>query len=165
MGLDDGTDPIDVAEALRELGNKRFKDSRYEDAAKIYHKAKAFLPTGAAQFETIAEGDERGMRARRCAIAVSSNAAMCKLKLGQHDACVDICETILRMDATNVKAMYRKGLALRALGEVAEAEISLRGALELEPKDAAIQRELADISRERKKEQEQEKRLARKMFG
>jgi len=163
--LEDGTDPVDVAEALRELGNTRFKESKYEDAAKIYRKAKAFLPTGAAQFEPIAEGDAQGVRARQCAIAVSSNAAMCKLKLGQHDACVEICDAILRMDVKNVKAMYRKALGLRALGEVADAENCLRDALEIEPKDSAILREISDIARERKKEQEQEKRLARKMFG
>merc|ERR1712194_291349 len=114
--------------------------------------------------EVIALGDERGARARTCSIAVSSNAAMCKLKLGQHEACVNMCDEILRLDAANAKAMYRKGLALRALGEVAEAEAVLRLAAELEPKDATIQRELVEIAQKQRRDKDREKRLAQKML-
>jgi len=163
--LEPGVEAITAAEALRELGNTRFKEQRFEDAVKYYLKAKRFLPVGPAQYEPIAEGDVAGARARACAIAVSSNAAFCKLKLGDYEACVNMCEGVLMVDPGNVKAHYRKGLALRAQGDNVEAERILHKAAELDPKDAAVRKELADIAKHKKQDKEKEKRVAQKMFG
>jgi len=163
--LQGGVKPLEVAEALRELGNARFREQRFADAVRYYFKAKRFLPTGPAQYEPVQEGDHEGARARACAIAVSSNAALCKLKLGDFDSSANICDGVLRLDPQNVKAWFRKALALRGQGEEEEAEAALRKALELDPKDAAVQKELAAIAKQRKTEKEKEKRLAQKMFG
>lgn len=163
--LPQGTAPLTAAEGLKELGNRRFKEGRYEEAVKLYFKAKLFLPTGPAAHAPVAEGDAEGARARECYLAVSSNAAMCKLKQGEHDVCARMCDAVLALDASNVKARYRKALALRAQGDAEEAETVLKEALELDPADAAIQKELTDIARQRRKDKENEKRLAKKMFG
>lgn len=163
--LEDGTDPLTAAEALRELGNKRFREGQYERAVKYYFKAKVFLPTGPSAHAPVAEGDEYASKARACQIAVSSNAAACKLKLGEFDVCVRMCDGILALDAGNTKALYRKSLALRAQDDIDGAESALRKAANLEPRDAAIQKELADIALQRKKDRDREKRLAKNMFG
>jgi len=163
--LEAGTDRIDVAESLRELGNKRFRNGLYAEALKKYFKAKVFLPSGPDAYRQVDEMDENGRRARTCQIAVSSNAAACKLKLGEHDACVRMCDAILGLDPSNVKALYRKAIALRATEDVAAAEAALKQAAELAPEDTAVQKELADIARHRKKDKDNEKRLAKKMFG
>lgn len=163
--LPPGTDPVSVAESLRELGNKRFKDRRYAEAVKLYFKGKVFLPTGPAAFAPVAEGDEQGARARACSIAIGSNAAMCKFKLGEHDDCVRMCDGLLGLDPKNMKALYRKAMALRAQEDVDGGEAALKQALELEPNDGAVQKELAAIARQRKKDLDSEKRLAKRMFG
>jgi tetratricopeptide (TPR) repeat protein len=163
--LEKGTDPLDVAESLRELGNKRFKDGRYDEAVKFYFKAKLFLPSGPAAHEPVKDGDEHGARARACFIAVSSNAAACKLKQGEHDVCIRMCDGILRLDTKNVKALYRKGIALRATDALDEAEDVLRQAAELAPDDKAIQKELNSVLKDKKALKDNEKRMAQKMFG
>ena len=68
---------------------------------------------------------------------------------------------------SKVKALFRKAVALLALGDAAEEdpEAVLRSAAEIDPNDAAIQKELADITRKRLKDREKEKRIAKKMFG
>lgn len=156
-----------AAESLRELGNKRFKEGLFAEAVRYYLKAKVFLPTGTAAYAPVKDGDEQAARARTCQIAVGSNAAACKLKLGEYDACIRMCDGILMLDPRSVKALFRKAVALRALGDAAEEEPEtiLRQAAEIEPNDPAIQRELADIARLRRKGKEQEKRIAKKMFG
>lgn len=163
--LEPGVEPITVAESLRQVGNARFKEQRFEDAVKCYFKAKRFLPTGPAQFESIADGDVAGARARACAVAVSSNAAFCKLKLCDYEACVNMCDGVLTVDPGNVKAHFRKALALRAQGSDDDAERALQQAAELDPKDAAVRKELSDIARLRKEDKEKAKRVAQKMFG
>lgn len=160
-----GTEPLDVAESLRELGNTRFKDGKYEQAVQLYFKARQFLPTGSVAYATAVDVDLEAQRARTCRIAVSSNAAACKLKLGDHDACIRLCDTVLSLDEGNVKALYRKSLALRATGEEEKADTVLRKAAEICPTDAAVQKELKDLELRRRKEKDDAKRLAKKMFG
>merc|ERR1712136_441158 len=161
--LEAGTEPVGVAEALRELGNVRFREGRFLDAVALYMKAKAFLPSGPAAHAPIEEGDEAGARARACHIAVNSNAAMCKFKLGEHDVCIRLCDGVLAVDPHNVKALYRKALALRALDSVDDAEATLRLAAEWDAGNTQVTKELADIARTRKMHEDKEKQLARKM--
>lgn len=164
--LETGVDPLVVAQSLRELGNKRFKEGRYEDAFKLYLRAKLFLPKGPSESkQPIDEGDVYDTNARACSIAIYSNAAMCKLKLADYDTVVEMCDAILSLDPANVKALYRKGVALRSTQDVIGAETVFKQALDLDPKDATIQKELADITQQRRKEKDKEKKLAQKMFG
>lgn len=164
--LPEGTAPIEAAESLREAGNGRFKKGQHAEALKLYLKAKAFLPTGTAAFAPT-EGDAAAERARVCSIAVSSNAAACELKLGKHEECARRCDTILTIEPNNTKALYRKGVCLRALGDDADEdpEPVLLKAAELEPDNAAVRKELAEIAQQKKKDKDKEKRLAQKMFG
>lgn len=165
--LPESQDHTEVAESLRLVGNARFKEGKYEEALKFYFKAKMFLPTGPAAFDPVLPGDEAAARARACSLAVGSNAAACELKLGKYEACVRRCDTILSLDSRNVKVLYRKAVALRALGDTAEedAQTVLIEALALSPEDAAIKRELADLAKLKRKESATEKRLAQKMFS
>jgi tetratricopeptide (TPR) repeat protein len=163
--LDKDTDPVDVAESLRELGNKKFKEGLYEEATKFYFKAKVFLPSGPAAFAPVDASDEKAVRARACYIAVSSNAAACKLKKGEHEVVVRMCDGILRLDANNVKALYRKGLSLHAMEALDDAEEALRQASSLAPDDKAILQEINSVAKKKKGIKDKEKKLAQKMFA
>jgi len=163
--LKDGTDPLLVAESLKELGNRRFRDGQYAEAVRLYFKGKLFLPTGPAAHEPVPEGDEHAAKQRACFIAISSNAAACKLKLGEYDACLRMCDGVLQLDPHNMKALYRQAQAHRAAGDVDKAEQALTQAAQLEPEDKVVKRELADIQRQRKEERAKEQRMAQKMFG
>jgi len=163
--LKDGTDPLLVAESLKEIGNRRFRDGQYAEAVRLYFKGKLFLPTGPAAHEPVPEGDEHAAQQRACFIAISSNAAACKLKLGEHDACLRICDGVLKLDPHNVKAFYRQAQAHRAAGAVDKAEQALAQAAQLEPENKSVKQELADIQRQRREERSKEQRMAQKMFG
>ncbi|CAK0792224.1 unnamed protein product, partial [Prorocentrum cordatum] len=163
-GLAEGADPLVVAESLRELGNQRFREGRHKEAVRVYEKARSFLPAGAPPAPD-AGGDDRAALARACSVAVMSNAAMCRLKMDEHDACVRLCDSVLSLDPRNAKAFFRKALALRALDDDDGAEVALRQAADLAPEDAAVRRELAEVASRRRREKEGEKRLAQKMFG
>lgn len=53
----------------------------------------------------------------------------------------------MKLDARNIKALFRKGQALSALDEWRDAELTLNQALEHEPSNKDVQRELALLKR------------------
>jgi len=133
---------------------------------RLYLRAKLFLPKGASESkEPTQEGNEYDAKVRSCSIAVYSNCALCKLKLGDYETAIEMCDAILSLDPGNVKALYRKGVALRSTDDPQSAEAVLQEALARDPQDASIQKELAAIARQRKLSSDKEKRLAQKMFG
>eukprot|EP00928_Gymnodinium_smaydae_P025432 TRINITY_DN20252_c0_g1_i1.p1 TRINITY_DN20252_c0_g1~~TRINITY_DN20252_c0_g1_i1.p1 ORF type:complete len:367 (-),score=55.68 TRINITY_DN20252_c0_g1_i1:127-1227(-) len=163
--LSPGQDPIDVAEALRTLGNTRFQQQRYEDAIQVYFKAKRFLPSGTAQYAELVEGDTQGARARDCKVKICTNAALCQLNLKLYDECVNQCDGALLLDPKCVKAMFHKACALLKLEQTQEAEECLRLAASIDSTNASVQKTLASITQQKKRDKEKEKRLAQKMFG
>lgn len=85
-------------------------------------------------------------RAQSCWTLCSSNASLCYLRLGMNWDCVVACDDMLLLDPTNTKAMCRKGIAMRALGDLNGAEAALHQAAGLDSCDPTVQKELAEIA-------------------
>lgn len=73
---------------------------------------------------------------------VLSNRSACFLKLGHHDKALKDGGDAEILDPTYVKGIFRKGLALHAMGRYDEAIASLAGALKIEPKNKQIKQAL-----------------------
>lgn len=155
--LEDGADALNAAESLRELGNRRFRDGGYVVASALYKKAVFFIPAE--------DNGKRAEKATACRVACKSNMAACCLKLEDYTECISLCEDVLAIDAGSAKALYRKSVALRGLGQAEEAEKILREAAEADPSNAAVKRQVDEIEWMRRKAQQTEKRMAQKMFG
>jgi tetratricopeptide (TPR) repeat protein len=67
-----------------------------------------------------------------------SNRSACFLKLGQHEKALEDAERALRCNPQNVKAGFRKGLSLHAMGRYREALPVLAEANKIEPKNKQI---------------------------
>jgi tetratricopeptide (TPR) repeat protein len=87
-----------------------------------------------------------------------SNRAACFLKLGQHEKAQQDAEKALEWNPDNVKAIFRRGLALHAMGQFADALPVLAKAHKLEPKNKQIKQALQFA--EVRLEQEMRKRMA-----
>ncbi|KAJ1488988.1 hypothetical protein T484DRAFT_1781571 [Baffinella frigidus] len=86
-----------------------------------------------------------------CRVAALGNAAMCRLKLDQPKRAIEACDKVLAIEKKNAKALFRKGSALRALGEFETAVEALQAASEIAPGDAGIKAELAKADKDLKK--------------
>jgi tetratricopeptide (TPR) repeat protein len=73
---------------------------------------------------------------------VLSNRSACFLKLGHHDKALKDGRDAEILDPTYVKGIFRKGLALHAMGRYDEAIVSLAAALKIEPKNKQIKQAL-----------------------
>ena len=78
---------------------------------------------------------------------VFSNRAACFLKLGRHQQALDDACKAIALDAAMVKAHFRKGTSLYALGRYEESAQTMAHVLKLDPsnKDAEAGLRLAQV--------------------
>ena len=89
---------------------------------------------------------------------IYSNRSAAFLKLGQHDKAEQDASRALRINPDNIKANFRKGLALHASGQYAEALPILAKAYKIEPNNKQIQQAIKFC--EVRLEQEYRKRMS-----
>ncbi|KAL0911910.1 hypothetical protein M5K25_017846 [Dendrobium thyrsiflorum] len=92
------------------------------------------------------------------------NPEACKFRLGDLRGSLLDTEIALRENASNAKALFRQGQAHMALNDIDAASKSFRKALELEPNDGGIKRELATTKKKIADRLHQEKKAYAKMF-
>ena len=134
---------VQDCEAQKSKGNESFSAGEYAQAILLYTLALDH-----------AGGSNKQLFPRH---VVLSNRSASFLKLGHHDkALKDATEAVI-LEPTYVKAVFRKGLALHAMGQYQDAITSLGAALKIEPKNKQIKQALQFA--EVRMEQEMRKRM------
>ncbi|ANZ77697.1 BA75_04997T0 [Komagataella pastoris] len=114
-----------MSSSLKQKGNQAFADGNFQDAANIYQEALQIDPQNSVLY---------------------SNRAMCYVKLNDwHQVLADTTvglEFCMNDTKTQVKLLWRQGLALSKLGNISEALESLNKALELDPNNNTVKSEL-----------------------
>ena len=121
------------ANGIKEEGNALHRQGKFAEAAEKYQAAKRNL-----------EGNDSAA-ALQVKKSCSLNLASCYLKTGQHDLVVEECGLVIRDDAHNLKALYRRGQAYAALGRHSMAESDLAAAQRVNPQDEHVAAALQDV--------------------
>mmetsp|Transcript_69973 Transcript_69973/g.221714 ORF Transcript_69973/g.221714 Transcript_69973/m.221714 type:complete len:456 (-) Transcript_69973:116-1483(-) len=134
-------EPVSVlqrGEVLKAEGNAAFKEKDYRQASVHYSQA-------LQAFDSVVgdKGDE--MRNLMC--TCFANRSFCSAKLGEHANSLADADEALKINPKHPKALFRKGLALHALGQWGEACLALSAALEIKPGDKDIKTALAFAER------------------
>lgn len=74
-----------------------------------------------------------------------TNAAACTNKTGQFSSSIDHASRALDINAGNVKALYRRGVAYGSIGKRSRAKRDLQRAVKLNPKNNFLQHKLAKL--------------------
>ncbi|KAM9000625.1 FK506-binding protein-like isoform X2 [Sarcophilus harrisii] len=142
----------ELASEERARGTELFRAGNPEAAARCYSRALRLLmtlpPPGPAD-RTI----------------LHANLAACQLQLGQPTLAAQSCDRVLERDPRHVKALYRRGVARAAFGELDGAADDLRRVLEVEPGNRAAREELGRVVIRGREQDEGLARGLRKMFG
>jgi len=99
---EDGGKIIEIADTVRQIGNKLFSASDYANALKKYEKALRYL--------NICQGYDTE-KVKGAKVPCLSNSAACYLKLNRNSDALDVCEKALLIEPQNVKVIFRKGQA------------------------------------------------------
>jgi len=94
------------AKKLKEEGTEHFKNGKYSEAAEKYKEAAEYIND-----DEDAEDSPILDDAKELYINCLNNAAMCSLKIRNYAATVSACSNVLKVDQTNLKALYRRGVA------------------------------------------------------
>ena len=151
----------DVAEARRVRVEAKLRAARlalHEDRKRTI-ELRAFKDSDAAKAagsELMAAGDLAGAEAQYTRAleywegnaAAQNNRSLVRLKRGDFGGCRRDASDVLDRDATNVKALYRRGLAQRSLGDLVSALDDFDRLLALAPGDAAAKK-ARDATRDR----------------
>lgn len=131
-----------VATKLKTEGTELFNNGKYEVAAEKYEDAAGYAVDEDISGNDIPE-DERPLYVSCC-----SNAAMCYIKLKQWTEATHACNNVLAIDSeanTNIKALYRRGLARLNLGFLKESKVDLMAAYNLDSSNKDVRRALASL--------------------
>ncbi|KAI5065240.1 hypothetical protein GOP47_0019935 [Adiantum capillus-veneris] len=131
------------ARSLKNQGNQLHGQGNYKEAIEKYSRGKENLlrvttPEAAALL-----------------LACSLNLMSCYLKTGEFDKAVAEGTEVLRNDANNLKALYRRGQAYRELGKLRLAFRDMKKATKVDPDDAHVKEVLRQIEEQLEKDGEE----------
>lgn len=161
---DKDTPPADPTEAIlqamteKEEGNAAFKAGDYTRAVRSYRKGTTVLKP----FNKSNTGDDQ---VKSLLVTLQTNLSMVCYKQDKHKMSRDVASKALEIDPANVKALYRRAVALRKLGDAESARADLRDALKAEPNNRAVRAELAGIKKEVEASRAKEKERLQKAFS
>uniref|UniRef100_A0A8C2S838 FK506-binding protein-like n=1 Tax=Capra hircus TaxID=9925 RepID=A0A8C2S838_CAPHI len=141
-----------LAREERARGTELFRAGNPEGAARCYARALRLLltlpPPGPPERTVL-----------------HANLAACQLLLGQPHLAAQSCDRVLEREPGHIKALYRRGVAQAALGNLEKAMTDLKKVLAVDPKNRAAQEELGKVIIQGKKQDAGLAQGLRKMFG
>ncbi|CAO2813525.1 unnamed protein product [Amaranthus hypochondriacus] len=152
---------MEAVDSIKALGNEHFKKQDYKMALRKYRKALLYIDEC---WEKDGIDEEKSAALRKIKSQVFTNSSACKLKLGDLKGALLDTEFAIREWENNVKALFRQGQAHMALNDIDSAAVSFKKALDLEPNDAGIKRELAIAKKKIADRRDQERKTYSKMF-
>ncbi|KAI3448090.1 hypothetical protein Pfo_004755 [Paulownia fortunei] len=152
---------ITAVESVKGHGNEHFKKQDYKMALRKYRKALRYVDVC---WEKEGIDEDKSLYLRKMKAQIFTNSSACKLKLGDLKGALLDTDFAMRDGENNAKALFRQGQAHLALNDIDAAVESFKKALELEPNDGAIKKELAAAKKKIADRRDQERKAYAKMF-
>jgi tetratricopeptide (TPR) repeat protein len=138
---DDPSDLVVQATTLKEEGNSFFKEGDLVKASRSYRK-------GTSMLKKLNKNNTGDDQVKALLVSLQNNLSMVCFKQDKHKLSRDVANKALAVDPNNVKALYRRAVANRKLGDLDEARKDLKEALKQDPENVAVKKELALVKRD-----------------
>jgi len=141
-----GDEKVAEMTKYREAGNRLFRANFIERAIKRYDEALR-KEAQTTDFLDVADADKEAKldEVKKQKISLHLNLAAAHLKLNDAKAALSHCDRAVGLDATHVKALYRRGQARLLLGDIEDARSDLMHAAKREPQNKDVRRELEKL--------------------
>ncbi|GJP31863.1 hypothetical protein CLOM_g15441 [Closterium sp. NIES-68] len=151
---------IEAADRHRQAGNEAFRGDNMEEALREYEMALGYMGD---EFMMQMFGKYRDM-ANAVRLPTLLNSAAAHLKLNNYNETIGLCTMVLSEEPDNPKALFRRGKARHALGQIESSMADIKSAAKWAPGDAAIARELAALKRAEREALEKQKEMFKGIF-
>jgi len=155
-----------VVSDIKDAGNLKFKSGDFESAKKKYLKAIRYADYNVTNANLTRE-EEHALK-KLCLIPTHSNLAQTFIRLGEHDEAIAQCERVISLEVGNIKAYFRKGIALKEQKMYSEAVHSFEKGLTMEPTEGekkALQVEIVKCKKLYAEQMEKVKNTYAKMMN
>ncbi|KAK0627516.1 hypothetical protein B0T14DRAFT_403390, partial [Immersiella caudata] len=137
----DGT-PLENATNFKEQGNECFRAKKWADAKEFYTKGIVLLTAEdkrRASSPPTPEDAHQEISAQHSLLeTLHGNRAACHLELRNYRSCTADCASALRLNPSNVKALYRSARALLAVDKLPLATDAVTHGLTLDPTNTSF---------------------------
>jgi tetratricopeptide (TPR) repeat protein len=124
--------------SLKELGNAHFGKKEWDDAARCYQR-------GTSQLKKL----KKDVQVKALLVSMQTNLSMAFYKQDAYHLSCDAAGKALDVDPDNVKALYRRGVAYRKMGDYDGALADLSYAARLDPENVAVRKDLVAVKKEK----------------
>lgn len=150
------------AEKMKASGTALFMEKQFEEGAAQYEESALFAVEEGVSGNDIPE-NERPLYA-----SCFGNAAMCYIKLKSWPDAIRTCDKVLEIDAereSNIKALYRRGVARLRLGLFKEAKADLMDAYKIDNTNKDVKKAMKQLKEAILDAKKKEKAAFGGMFG
>lgn len=169
----------------KQEGNELFQVGQYDKAARSYRKGTSILKhwsaAGGSQEQRIASGEDNVMESdsntpredlscieeqiKALLLTLQTNLSMVCFQQNKFQQSKDIASKVLDTDSQNVKALYRRAMAYKKLGEMSAAKQDLKLACTVDPTNRAVKKELYTLQKEMEQEKQSQRARLAKAFS
>jgi tetratricopeptide (TPR) repeat protein len=129
------------AVGLKEEGNQQFQKGDLDQAARAYRR-------GVNALNKIKGSSSNDEQTKALKVTLYTNWSTVTYKAQKYRVSLEMAGKAVAIDGNNVKALYRRAMAHRQVGNLELARTDLRNALAVEPNNAACRKELMVIKKE-----------------
>ena len=155
---EDATELLLKATKYKEEGNTHFQKSQFDKAARSYRR-------GCSALKNLNENNNGDVQVKSLLLNLQTNMSMVSYKQQKYKQSKDMASNALNIDECHVKALYRRGVAYRKLGDVDLAKADFKKALVHEPSNKLIRKELVSIKQELESIKQKEKKALQAAFS
>ena len=159
--LDPSDDPVEMvvkATTHKEEGNGHFKAGDLDKAVRAYRK-------GANLLKPLNKNDTGDEQVKALLVTLQNNLSMVFFKQNKIKVSRDIATKSLKIDGKNVKALYRRAVAHKKMGDLEKARDDLKEALKHDAANTAVKKELVTIKKALLDFKEKQKKAMQGAFG
>lgn len=161
---DNKTPPADPNEALIQAINHKEEGNSYFKAGDLISAARSYRH-GTTLLKNLNQNNTGDDQVKQLIVSLQTNLSMVCFKQNKHKMSRDVANKALEVDNKNVKALYRRGVASRALGDIDAARADLKEALKCDPANTAVKKELLVIKKSLEDHKKKEKARLQKAFS
>lgn len=135
------------ATTWKEQGNTSFQTNDWDTAARAYRKGVSLLKPILRSITTT-DTSTNQEQCQALSVVLQTNLSMVCYKQEKFAQAQKIATNALQLDPTNIKALYRRAMAYRAMGQWEEAKMDLKQALQQDPNNTACKKELVSLKKQ-----------------